>query len=66
MKCVRIVGQGVPCRLTNEKAHEIVEIDRDGEYCPKSFFKNWYKDDSAARERATDYTGKRLLQKGHR
>lgn len=65
MKCVRIVGQGVPVRLTDEKAREIVEIDKDGEYCPKSFFKEWYKRNTVvSREDATDYTGKRLLQKG--
>lgn len=63
MKCVRIVGQGVPVRLTNQKAHEIVEIDKDGEYCPKSFFKQWYERNEGSREAATDYTGKRLLQR---
>lgn len=43
MKCIRVVGQGVPVRLTNEQAHEIVERDKDGEYCSKSFWKNWNK-----------------------
>lgn len=43
MKCVRIVGQGVPCRMSDVKAREIVEHDKDGEYCSKSFFKNWWR-----------------------
>lgn len=42
MKCVRIVGQGVPVRLSDEDAFQIVERDLDGEYCSKSFWKQWY------------------------
>jgi hypothetical protein len=45
MKCIRVVGQGVPVRLSDEKAHEIVVRDKDGEYCSKSFWKGWWKDD---------------------
>lgn len=63
MKCVRIVGQGVPVRVTDEVARRVVEQEHDGEYCPKSFFKDWYARNTAVtRESATDYTGKRLLQ----
>jgi hypothetical protein len=35
MKCVQVVGQGIPVRLTNEDAFQLVERDKDGEYCPK-------------------------------
>jgi len=42
--CVRVVGQGVPVRLSREDAHRLVALDHDGEYCKKSFFKQWRKD----------------------
>lgn len=29
--------------MSDAKAKEIVEIDGDGEYCPKSFFKGWWR-----------------------
>lgn len=41
-KCVRIVGQGVPVRLSDDDAFTIVHRDLDGEYCPKNFWKRWY------------------------
>ncbi len=43
MKCVRIVGQGVPVRVSDEEAFQIVHRDKDGEYCSKSFYKEWHK-----------------------
>jgi hypothetical protein len=42
-KCVQIVGQGVPIRLSNDDAHRIVAINHDGQYCPKSVFKAYRK-----------------------
>lgn len=42
MKCVRLVGQGVPVRMSDEEAFQIVERDKDGEYCSKSFWKDWW------------------------
>lgn len=42
MKCVRVVGQGIPVRMSNEDAFQIVDRDRDGEYCPKDFWRRWY------------------------
>ena len=42
MKCIQIVGQGVPVRLTDADAHQIVVLDHDGEYCPKHVWKAWY------------------------
>lgn len=62
MKCVRIVGQGVPLRLTDDTAFDVVHRQGDGEYCSKSFFESWYEGKPEARKRATDYTGKRLMQ----
>ena len=42
-KCVRMVGQGVPVRMSNEDAFRIVHNEKGGEYCSKSFWKEWYK-----------------------
>lgn len=47
MKCVQMVGQGIPIRVTDAHAAEIVERDHDGQYCPKRVFKEYiekYKD----------------------
>lgn len=41
-KCVRMVGQGVPYRMCNEEAAQIVR-EGDGEYCSKKFFKDWWQ-----------------------
>lgn len=41
-KCIRVVGQGVPVRMSDEKARVWVEVDHDGEYCGKEFWKQWY------------------------
>jgi hypothetical protein len=41
VKCVRIVGQGIPVRMSDADAHTIVAIDSDGEYCPKSVWKSY-------------------------
>lgn len=49
-KCIRLVGQGVPVRVTDAEAREIVERDQDGQYCSKSFWRDWYAD--SGRERA--------------
>lgn len=45
-KCFRVVGQGVPVRMSDNDAFQVVVRDHDGEYCPKSVWK---------RERASDY-----------
>jgi hypothetical protein len=42
MKCVQIVGQGIPVRLSDDDAFQIVERDKDGEYCPKHVWKEFY------------------------
>lgn len=43
-KCIRVVGQGVPCRMSDDDAFQVVERDHDGEYCPKSFWREWYEE----------------------
>ena len=43
MKCVQVVGQGMPIRVTNADAHTLVAIDHDAEYCPKSVWKKHQK-----------------------
>ncbi len=53
MKCVRLVGQGVPTRLSNTEAAAIVR-EHDGEYCPKSFYRDWW---TRARNYANVQTG---------
>lgn len=44
MKCVRVVGQGIPIKLSDDDAFRLVERDRDAQYCSKSFWKEWYAD----------------------
>jgi hypothetical protein len=52
MKCIRLVGQGVPVRVSDAEAFQIVERDDgDGEYCSKSFFKDWYQKKTPQTER---------------
>jgi len=47
MKCVQIVGQGVPIRVSDKEAAQLVKIG-DGQYCSKSFYKNWYNKNKEA------------------
>jgi len=49
-KCIRVVGQGVPVRVTDEEAVEIVERDRDGEYCTRAFWREWWDRAGLARQ----------------
>lgn len=42
MKCVQIVGQGLPVRMSDEDARTIVVVDHDGEYCPKRVWKQFH------------------------
>jgi hypothetical protein len=39
-KCIRIVGQGVPVRMSDEDAFQVVERDHDGEYCSKAVWRS--------------------------
>jgi hypothetical protein len=46
MKCVQVIGQGIPIRLTNEDADRLVGRGHGlpGDYfCPKSVFKAYRK-----------------------
>lgn len=52
-KCVRIVGQGVPVRMSDDDAFTIVHRDLDGEYCPKSFWQKWYDENHRPRAYST-------------
>lgn len=45
-KCFQLVGQGIPVRMSNADAFQIVDRDKDGQYCPKSVWK---------KRRASDY-----------
>jgi hypothetical protein len=42
-KCIRVVGQGVPVRMSDEDAFQVVVRDHDGEYCPKQYYKSWHE-----------------------
>lgn len=35
-KCVQVVGQGVPVRMSDADAFQVVVRNHDGQYCPKS------------------------------
>jgi hypothetical protein len=48
-KCFQLVGQGVPVRMSDADAFQVVVRDHDGQYCPKSVWK---------RERASAYRTK--------
>ncbi len=41
-KCIQLVGQGVPTRVTDAEAFQIVEREGDGQYCSKKFWRDWY------------------------
>jgi hypothetical protein len=43
-KCFRVVGQGVPVRMSDDDAFQVVIRDGDGEYCSKKFWRDWYMD----------------------
>jgi hypothetical protein len=66
MKCIRIIGQGVPVRLRNTEADKIVRVG-DGEYCTKRVFKDYKASQNAppptteAPERASEGTGKPVV-----
>lgn len=49
MKCVRMVGQGIPARLSDEDARTLVVVDHDGEYCPKHVWKQFHDDNADPR-----------------
>ena len=51
-KCIRVVGQGVPVRMSDDDAYQVVVRDGDGEYCPKSFWRDWYERDKPVGEGA--------------
>lgn len=41
-KCIRVVGQGIPVRMSDDDAFQIVVRDHDGDYCPKRVWKEYY------------------------
>lgn len=41
-KCFQVVGQGVPVRMSDDDAFQIVDRDKDGQYCSKKFWREWY------------------------
>lgn len=54
MKCIQLVGQGVPVRVTNEDAYQIVVRDHDGDYCPKWIWKLHYDRRGEPRKTVSD------------
>lgn len=45
-KCFQLVGQGIPVRMSDEDAFQIVDRDGDGQYCSKTMWRE---------RRASDY-----------
>lgn len=41
-KCIQLVGQGVPVRMTDDEAFQIVDREKDGQYCSKNLWREWY------------------------
>lgn len=62
-KCVRIVGQGIPIRMSDDDAFTIVHRDLDGEYCPKSFWKSYIDNNHDERVRG-DRSHSRINSEG--
>jgi hypothetical protein len=46
-KCIQVVGQGVSVRLSDDDAFQVVDRDRDGQYCAKHYWKGEYDTKSA-------------------
>lgn len=38
-KCFQVVGQGIPVRMSDADAFQIVDREYDGQYCPKHVWK---------------------------
>jgi hypothetical protein len=60
-KCFCVVGQGVPVRMSDADAFEVVVRDRDGEYCPKHV---WKSGDRHIARLVTDPKGHRVSESG--
>lgn len=43
MKCIQVVGQGIPVRLPDEVAFQVVVREGDGQYCSKSLWREHYR-----------------------
>ena len=41
-KCLQVVGQGVPVRMSDDDAFQVVEREHDGQYCPKKLWREFY------------------------
>jgi hypothetical protein len=41
-KCIQVVGQGIPVRMSDDDAFQVVERDHDGQYCSKNVWRDWY------------------------
>ena len=54
-KCVRIVGQGLPARMSDADAAQIIR-EGDGEYCPKRIWKRFHDENLDERFRKRAFT----------
>ena len=41
-KCIRVVGQGVPVRVSDDDALRVVVRNHDGEYCSKRVWREFW------------------------
>lgn len=42
-KCFQVVGQGVPVRMSDDDAFQVVVRDSDGQYCSKAHWREWHQ-----------------------
>lgn len=68
MKCVQVVGQGIPTRMSDDEAFCLVELMKDGEYCPKHVWREYYasRDPAAGYSKLTPGDHKWLRERGLR
>lgn len=58
MKCLRIVGQGLPVRMSDDDAARVI-AEGDGEYCAKHVWKQFHdhnRDPSFMRRQVCTFT----------
>lgn len=51
----RVVGQGIPVRLTRQAGRQLVEIEKDGEYCDKAVWEDYQKYIAANAPRSAEW-----------
>jgi len=63
MKCVQVVGQGIPTRMSDDDAFVMVHLLGDGQYCPKSVWRKHVAHMATLSAQYPDYSGYSKLTK---